>query len=75
MDPMACLREAQQSLNPGERENCADRLEDYFRWRMAGGFQPIDGDETACRMLRLLGVIADGDTDPLLARVVKEALV
>lgn len=46
MDPYACLKQAQDDLNAGDRESAACGLAAYVEWRAKGGFDPPCGPGT-----------------------------
>lgn len=42
MDPKECLRLADQATSDGNYHDAREHLENYFRWREGGGFEPTD---------------------------------
>ena len=69
MDPVACLNEVRTLLRQsGNRETAAEKLNEYFEWRLNGGFEPkfttgvnagTSGDEMAKDCLIKIGRVAD----------------
>lgn len=47
MDPVACLRLALEHFEDECYDEAMYSLEDYFAWRLKGGFEPTGGDERA----------------------------
>jgi|OpeIllAssembly_1097287.scaffolds.fasta_scaffold14947_4 hypothetical protein len=47
MDPEQALKDAESALRNGDRPTALDRLNGYWAWRDAGGFEPRNGDERA----------------------------
>ncbi len=47
MDPMATLKAARAAVKEGDYGTARERLSDYRAWRAKGGFEPLNGDETA----------------------------
>lgn len=50
MDPVACLQECEEALADTDPALGLDRLFDYYRWRIGGGFEPPQGDVRAGRL-------------------------
>lgn len=40
MDPVATLRALRDAINAGEWTNAVEALNNYYRWRLRGGFEP-----------------------------------
>ena len=59
MDPKACLLEAIDLFVSGQYEDCAEHVADYVSWRLGGGFQPSQGDDTAGKLIVALGKAAE----------------
>lgn len=47
MDPEATLRALREALNQCHYGEAVEALNDYYRWRVRGGFEPPDGDKRA----------------------------
>ena len=61
MDPDAALVQADQDISDGDLDSAADRLFDYYQWRVSGGFeprcywhQPEAGDQVAAYLVTRL---------------------
>lgn len=54
MDPEATLKRVVELLRDGDPKGAAEALDDYFRWREKGGFQPKRGDVRAARLWRAI---------------------
>ena len=46
MDPMACLLRLDQAISDLDWPEAVSALNDYYRWRLGGGFEPIPGRAT-----------------------------
>lgn len=67
MDPQACLNEVRDLLRvSGDRGEAGQRLADYFRWRLNGGFEPRGGDLLALELVEKLGRVCDTLSDALI---------
>ena len=77
MDPEKCLIEAAELVKTG-RSECAQKLADYFDWRVHGGFEPYfcgtTGDRFYMQVLIQLGLVADTLSEALTERS-KEVVV
>jgi hypothetical protein len=40
MDPEACLNRLRIALTDGDRSDAVSAINDYYRWRLRGGFEP-----------------------------------
>jgi hypothetical protein len=47
MDPSACLNRLAHAIATDNHSESVAALNDYYRWRIKGGFQPPFGDSRA----------------------------
>lgn len=47
MDPLACLERLQRSIADKDYSDAVAALNEYYQWRLKGGFQPLNGDAVA----------------------------
>lgn len=50
MDPVVCLQRCEEALAGNDPALGLDRLFDYYRWRVKGGFEPLQGDFRALKL-------------------------
>lgn len=49
MDPKACLERLADAIDGADWSEAVAALNDYYRWRVSGGFEPAGGDVLADR--------------------------
>lgn len=49
MDPKECLRLADQAISDGDIDGATEHLDNYDRWRLRGGFEPVEVAGTTMR--------------------------
>jgi len=54
MDPETCLAELQALIDKREWASAIEHLNNYYRWRLRGGFEPRDGDNRADTLANLM---------------------
>lgn len=47
MDPLACLKRLQHAIDSAQYAEAVAALNDYYQWRVRGGFEPPSGDTLA----------------------------
>lgn len=54
MDPLATLKRLKAAIDERNYAEAVAALNDYYQWRVKGGYEPLMGDMEADRMANIL---------------------